>query len=166
MKNKIEISFDRVRFETNVSAMQDNLAKYRSLLQAIEQITGKKEFLTLEQVENHITTQTGFKNVLLSAGLLEVTGAYVFIKEHINTVQLEVIDFNGDVVSIKQSVLDTLKEEATSYLANEFVEEYNILLKATNELNKLRPNSANYLKKDYNGKFSVNVAMLNNSGRY
>ena len=166
MKNKIEISFDRIQYERNVSALQDNLAKYRSLLQAIEQITGNKEFLTLEQVENHITTQTGFKNVLLSAGLLEVTGAYVFIKEHINSIQLDVLDFSGEVVAIKQSVLDTLKEEATSYLADEFIEEYNALLKAATELNKLRPNSANYLKKDYNGKFSVNVAMLNNSNRF
>jgi len=166
MKDKIQISFNQNQFETATASLQENVVKYRTYLDSAEHITVKREFLSIEDIENHIKAKTSFSNVLLSAGLLEVTDSYKFIKDNYTKINVNVIENNDNVITTKQSVLDQVKEDATMYLDEIYMSEYNTLLKACNELNKLQsPNSSNYLSKDYNSKFKVNVMALQNSNR-
>lgn len=166
MNDKIIINFNQKQFETAIASLQENVQKYKKLIDCTEKITGTRELQTLEQIEKIITDKTTFKNILLSATLLEVSDEYTFIQFNHNKINLEVLEIDGDNVTTKQSVLDKVKDDATEYLDEVFISEYNTLLKASNELNKLNnPSSSNYLKRDHNGRYSVNVMMLNNSKR-
>ena len=166
MKSKIQVSFNQVQYEVNLKSLQENVNRYINYINAIYQITNSKQYKTLQEVEDYIIKQTSFKNVLLSAGLLDVVDSYKFIKENHTKMNIDVLDIKEDSISTKQEVLEKIKEDATEYLKEEFINEYNTLLKACNELNKLQlPNSSNYLSKDYNGKFKVNVMALQNSKR-
>jgi hypothetical protein len=154
------------QFETSIASLQENVNKYKKLIECTEKITGARELQTLEQIEKIITDKTTFKNVLLSATLLEVSDEYAFIQFNHNKINYDVLNIQGDEVETKKAVLDQVREDATTYLSDEFINEYNTLLKACNELNKLQsPNSSNYLSKDYNSKFKVNVMALQNSNR-
>jgi len=164
--NNIEISFNQVAFENQINSLSQNVDKYKKLLNAIEKITGVRELKTLKEVEEFICEKSGFKNILLSATLLEVSDEYRFIEANHNKVNLEVLNFDTDEVGTKQAVLDKVKEDATLYLDECFVDEYNTLVKVTEYLNKLKSgNSSNFLAKDYNGKFKVNLQALQNSNR-
>jgi len=166
MKSKIQVSFNQVQYEVNLKSLQENVNRYINYINAIYQITNSKQYKTLQEVEDYIIKQTSFKNVLLSAGLLDVVDSYKFIKENHTKMNIDVLDIKEDSISTKQEVLEKIKEDATEYLKEEFINEYNTLLKSCNELNKLQsPNSSNYLSKDYNGKFKVNVMALQNSKR-
>lgn len=166
MKDRITISFNQNQFETSTASLQENVNKYKKLIECTEKITGLRELQTLEQIEKIITDKTTFKNVLLSATLLEVSDEYSFIQFNHNKINYDVLNIQGDEVETKKAVLDQVREDATTYLSDEFINEYNTLLKACNELNKLQlPNSSNYLSKDYNSKFKVNVMALQNSNR-
>lgn len=166
MKDKIQISFNAPQYEVNIKSLQENVVRYRTYLDACQHITEKREFQTIEQIETFIKNKTSFSNVLLSAGLLEVVESYKFIKDSYTKINIEVLQIDEDVITTKQSVLEQVKEDSTLYLDEVYMTEYNTLLKACNELNKLQsPNSSNYLSKDYNAKFTVNVQALNNSNR-
>lgn len=166
MKSKTQVSFNQVQYEVNLKSLQENVNRYINYINAIYQITNSKQYKTLQEVEDYIIKQTSFKNVLLSAGLLDVVDSYKFIKENHTKMNIDVLDIKEDSISTKQEVLEKIKEDATEYLKEEFINEYNTLLKSCNELNKLQsPNSSNYLSKDYNGKFKVNVMALQNSKR-
>lgn len=166
MKDRITISFNQNQFETSTASLQENVNKYKKLIECTEKITGLRELHTLEQIDKIITDKTTFKNVLLSATLLEVSDEYAFIQFNHNKINYDVLNIQGDEVETKKAVLDQVREDATTYLSDEFINEYNTLLKACNELNKLQsPNSSNYLSKDYNSKFKVNVMALQNSNR-
>ena len=82
---------------------------------------------TLEQIEKIITDKTTFKNVLLSATLLEVSDEYAFIQSNINKINYDVLDIQGDNVTTKKEILDQIKEDATIYLSDEFINEYNTI---------------------------------------
>jgi hypothetical protein len=166
MKSKIQVSFNQVQYEVNLKSLQENVIRYRKYLDACEHITEKREFQSVEQIEAFIKNKTSFSNIILSAGLLEVETAYKFIKENFNKINLDVLDVNDNVITTKQEVLDKIKEDATEYLKEEFIAEYKTLLNACNELNKLNNvNSSNFLKRSYDGKFSVNLSVLQNSDR-
>jgi hypothetical protein len=166
MKNKIQISFNQNQFESAVASLQENVVRYRTYLDSVEHITGKREFQTIEQVETFIKAKTTFSNIVLSAGLLDCLDSLKFIQSNYSKINLEVLQINDNVITTKQSVLDQVKIDCTSYLDECFIDEYNTLLKACDALNKLQsPNSSNYLSKDYNSKFKVNVMALQNSNR-
>ena len=166
MKNNIQISFNQNQFERAVSELNENLNKYKKLINCIEKISGLREVQTLEQIEKIITNKTTFKNVLLSATLLEVSDEYAFIQLNHNKINYVVLNIVGDDVETKQDVLDQVKEDATIYLNDEFITEYNTLLAASKELNRLNnPNSTKYLIKSYDGKYSISLQGLQNSNR-
>lgn len=163
---KVIVHLDQIQLETNLKSLQENVIRYRTYLDAVEHITGKREFQTIEQIETFIKNKTSFSNVILSAGLLEVVESHKFIKDSYSKINLEVLQIDEDLITTKQSVLDQCKIDATEYLKEDFMTEYNTLLKACIELNKLsNPNSSNFLKRDYNGQYSVNLQQLNNSDR-
>jgi hypothetical protein len=167
MKNsKIEISFNQIAFENQIKSLSQNVEKYKNLLNAIEKIIGIRELKTLKEVENFICEKSGFKNILLSATLLEVGDEYRFIEANHNKVNLEVLDFDTDEITTKKAILDKVKLEATLFLDECYIEEHNNLVKASEYLNNLKnPNSSNYLNKDYLGKFKINLQALQNSNR-
>ena len=166
MKNRIQISFNQNQFETATATLQENVIKYRKLIDCIEKISGLRELQTLEQIEKIITNKTTFKNVLLSATLLEVSDEYAFIQSNHNQINLEVLEIDGENVTTKQTVIDQMKEDATTYLSDEFVSEYKILLTASKVLNELSSqNSSRFLIKSYDGKYSVSLQGLENSHR-
>ena len=166
MKDKIKISFNQQQFETATASLNENLNKYKKFIDCLEVITGLKEVQTLEQVENIITTKTTFKNVLLSATLLEVSDEYAFIQNNHNKINFDVLNIQGDNVETKKEVLEQIKEDATTYLSDEYIQEYTILLNASKELNKLNnPNSTKFLIKSFDGKYSVSLQGLENSSR-
>lgn len=163
---RIQVAFNQVGYDSQVESLNTNLNKIKKCKDSIFKITGKDELISLAEVEEFITTKTKFKNVLLSATLLEVGSDYEFLEANLDNLNLNYIDFNNNIVTIKNSALEAIKEANTTYLSNEFINEYNSLLKACVELNKLNnPTSSNYLSKDYNGKFKVNVQALHNSNR-
>jgi len=166
MKNRIEVNFDSVQFAVATASLQENVSKYKKLINCIEKIIGLREVQPLEQIDKFITDSTGFKNILLSATLLEVSSELQFIQENIDKINYDALDISEDVITTKQSVLDKLKEDSTMYLSDKHINEYNTLAKACCELNKLQnPNSSNYLKRDHNGKYTINAMMLENSSR-
>lgn len=166
MKPKVIVHLNQLQLETNLKSLQENVIKYRTYLDACQHITDSREFQTVEQIETYIRSKTSFSNVLLSAGLLDCLDAYKFIQSNYSKINLEVLQIDEDLITTKQSVLDQCKIDATEYLKEDFMTEYNTLLKACFELNKLsNPNSSTFLKRDYNGQYSVNLQQLNNSDR-
>ena len=76
------------------------------------------------------------------------------------------MDIDADEVTTKKAVLDKVREDATIFLSDEFIEEHNVLVKASEYLNKLKnPNSSNFLIRNYLGKYTINLQSLNNSNR-
>ena len=164
--NKIEISFNQIAFENQIKSLSQNVEKYKNLLNAIEKIIGVRELKTLKEIEEFICLKSGFKNILLSATLLEISEEYRFIEANHNKLNLEVLEINEDEVGTKQSILDKVREDATIYLNDKFITEYNTLLAASKELNRLNnPNSTKFLIKSFDGKYSVSLQGLENSSR-
>ena len=166
MKNKIRVSFNQNQFESASASLQQNLKKYKDYIDAVEKIMDVRDFKTLEEVETFIKAKTKFSNVGLSAGLLDVADSYQLILDNHNKINIEVLQFKGDDVSVKFELIDQAREEATEYLKEQYLKDYNVLLKACNELNSLTDVSySNFLNRGYDGTFSINLQMLQNSDR-
>lgn len=163
---KVKISFDQLKYEIALNELQNNIVKINNCLDDIQKITGERKLKPLAEIENYITSQTKFKNIFLSATLLEVSDEYQYLEANLNTINYDVVEFRDNVPFIKDSVLNDLKETYTSYLQQQFISEYEILQNASEILNKLKnPSLVNCLKSDYTGKYSVNLLQLNSSGR-
>jgi len=166
MTSKIQISFNQNQFENAAATLQDNVIRYRKYLDAIENITDSRDYKTLEQIEIFIKNKTTFSNIVLSAGLLDVLDSCRFIESNHNKINLKVLEIDGDIITTKKEVLSQAKEDATQYLKEQYLVDYNILLKACNELNLIsNANASNFLTRSYDGRFSINLQMLQNSDR-
>jgi len=160
---KIKISFNDTQYNESLKSLQLNLRKLEQCLNSIQEITGSKELITLEEINKFICNRTGFENVLASAELLNLMQPYIYLDNHLNTINHDVLE-NDNGYKIKDSVLNELKIENTTYLSNEFIADYNLLSKAIVHLNKLSsPALVNVLSRDYNGEYSVNLIALQNS---
>jgi hypothetical protein len=166
-KNKIVVSYNESQVNVNLKTLQDNANRYNTYIDAVLSITGSSDFKTLSQIEQYIKDATSFSNVERSAELLDCIDAYNYIKANYLRIDLSLLDIDTDgIASTKPSAIAQVKEDATEYLKEEFINEYEVLLNACNALNKLNnPNSSQYLKRAYDGLFSVNLQMLQNSNR-
>jgi hypothetical protein len=161
---KIKISFNDKHYNESVKSLQLNLRKLEQCLNSIEEITGSKELKTLEEINKFICTKSGFENVLASAELLNLMQPYIYLENHLNVINHDILENDNGSYKIKDSVINELKEANTSYLSNEFIADYNLLSKAIVHLNKLSsPTLVNALSRDYNGQYSVNLIALQNS---
>ena len=161
---KIKISFNDKHYNESVKSLQLNLRKLEQCLNSIEEITGSKELKTLEEINKFICNRTGFENVLASAELLNLMQPYIYLENHLNVINHDILENDNGSYKIKDSVINELKEANTSYLSNEFIADYNLLSKAIVHLNKLSsPTLVNALSRDYNGQYSVNLIALQNS---
>lgn len=166
MKNKIQIDFNQIEFEKAVQQLNNAAAIYNKALDCFQTITGKREIQQIDLLESYITSKTGFKNVPMSATLLEVNEEYFFINEYLNKLQPEVVDVVNGIAVVKQTLLDAAKETYTLYLNDILVEDYHLLEQACSVLNKLsNPTRSGFIHSDYQGKFSVKKLGLNNSYR-
>lgn len=163
---KIEVSFDRVSYEVNLSSLQKNIEKIVGCLDAIEKIKGERQLCTIEDIDKYITDKTTFANVLLSATLLEVGNEYKYLEHNLNKINLEVVEFIDNVPTTKKDVLESIKIANTQYLKEQYLKDYELLKKASEILNKIsNPTLVNCLKSDYAGRYSINLPQLNNSDR-
>ncbi len=164
MDKKIKIGFNDKMFLERTKELQVNERKATQCLKFIEQITGLKTLITIEDISNTITSKTGFVNVEASAELLNLSEAFYYLKTNLDTVKWEDLELGADDVKTKKTVLDDLTMICTSYLDEQFIQEYETLEKACDILNKLkRETSTRFLDRNYNGIYSVNLQGLQNS---
>jgi hypothetical protein len=163
---KVQVSFDQLAYEVNINSLQMNITKLIKCLDAIEKITNERKLLSLAEIEKFICDKTTFKNVLLSATLLEVGEEFKYLEHNLSKINHEVIEYKDNIPFTKESVLNQLKESHTTYLKEQFIKDYELLNKASEFLNKLsNPALVNSLKTDFTGKYSINLMQLNNSDR-
>jgi CRISPR/Cas system-associated protein Cas5 (RAMP superfamily) len=163
---KIEVSFNQTAYETNLASLNLNIEKIVNCQTAIEKIKGSRELCSLEDIEKFITDATKFKNISLSANLLNCSSEYQYLEANLNKLSLEVVEWNNNIPSTKKEVLEQVKIANTTFLRDCFIQDFEILKKATDLLNSLsNTNLVVCLKKDYTNKYSVNLNHLNNSDR-
>ena len=167
MKSKIEVYFDKESFQLKMDALDDSLIMYNEVINCIQAITGSREYKTVEEVNDHIKTQSGFANIALSAGLLEVEDEYNFIVKNHANLKMDLLNITLFEASVKPEVIEAAREAATQYLKPELVDEHAQMIKVCSELNKLRlPNAAKYLNRSSEGEYSINMLGLQNSDRF
>lgn len=163
---KTVVSFDQIGYEQTINALRTNVSKLTKCLDYIEVITGSRTLKTLAEISDFICSQTKFKNIFLSATLLEVDHEYKYLEDNLDTINHEVIEYVDNVPITKESVLKATKESHTEYLQDKFANDYELLNKAIELLNKVsNSNLVNCLKSDHNKKFTINLFQLNNSDR-
>jgi predicted RND superfamily exporter protein len=164
MNDKIIVNFNDTQYYESLKTLQLNLRKLEQCLISIEEITGNKELKTLEEIEKVICNKSGFENVLASAELLNLMQPYIYLQNHLNTIDYNILENDNGTYKIKDSLLNELKEANTTYLSNEYVADFNLLSKAIVHLNKLSsPALVNCLSRNYVGEYSVNRIALQNS---
>ena len=163
---KVQVSFNQIAYETSINSLQLNINKLIKCLDNIEVINGNRNLQSLAEIEKFICDKTNFKNVKLSSELLNIANEYKYLENNLNSINHEVIEYKDNVPFTKESVLNQVKESNTTYLKEQFLQDYELLKKASEILNKLS-NSAlvNCLKSDYNGKYTINLHQLNNTDR-
>ena len=160
---KIELHFNQVGFETDMQVLNNALSKVKKCQDAIFKITGDDKLVPLERVQIDITKKTGFKNILMSATLLEVADEYAFLETNLDSLDLTYIEFNNNIPSLKDSAIQDAKIANTSYLKDSLIADYELLVKATELLNQLsNPVYVGSLKADHLGKYKVSALQLNN----
>lgn len=164
MTDKIILEFDEKKYFESLKDLKLHLRKLEQALDCIQTITGVRELKTLDEVGKFITDKTGFQNVIASAELLNVLQQFVFLQNHLHTIELDKIENDKGIYILKESVLKQLKNDCTTYLDECFVDDFNLLSKAIIPLNKLStPSLVNCLKRDYTGQYSVSKIALQNS---
>lgn len=167
VKERIIVSYNESQANVNLKTLTENTIRYNNYVNAVASITGSSDFKTIAQIEQYIKNATSFSNVERSAELLDCIDAYNYIKANHSRIDLSLLDIDTNgIASTKLSAIAQVKEDATEYLKDQFINEYEVLLSVCNALNKLNnPNSSQYLKRAYDGLFSVNLQMLQNSDR-
>jgi predicted RND superfamily exporter protein len=164
MNDKIIVNFNDTQYYESLKTLQLNLRKLEQCLISIEEITGNKELKTLEEIDKVICNKSGFENVLASAELLNLMQPYIYLQNHLNSIDYNILENDNGAYKIKDSLLNELKEANTTYLSNEYVADFNLLSKAIVHLNKLSsPALVNCLSRNYVGEYSVNRIALQNS---
>lgn len=161
---KVQVSFNQIAYETSINSLQLNINKLIKCLDNIEVINGNRNLQSLAEIEKFICDKTNFKNVKLSSELLDIANEYSYLKDNLNTINYEVIEYKDNIPFTKESVLNQIKESHITYLQDQLIKDYDLLNKSAEILNKLsNPALVNCLKSDYAGRYSVNLLQLNNS---
>jgi len=163
---KVQIDFNQLQYEKTVEQLNNAAAIYNKALLCFEKITGKREIQQMDLLESYITAKTGFKNVPMSATLLEVNNEYFFLNDYLNKLQPEVLDVVAGTAVVKKEMIDLAKESATIYLQEKLVADYLLLEEAAKLLNQLsNPTHSKFLVANFEGKFSIKAIPFNNSTR-
>lgn len=165
MKNKrIKVAFDDKKFLEGSKQFTINERKAVQCLNFIEQITGLRNIISIDEIGKHITTKTGFENIEASAELLNLSEAFYYLKMNLDSVLWNNLDITKDGAITQKTVINEFSQICTTYLNEQFLEEYETLEQACSILNKLkRQTNSRFLNRNYNGVYSVNLQGLQNS---
>ena len=94
----------------------------------------KIEMQTVEALEQHLRTLSGFSNCTLAADTLDLKKEYNLVLELSEEINLEDYNSKGD---IRPNVLKALKEQFTEYYTPEEVERLEAINKVVNAVNSI-----------------------------
>lgn len=137
---------------------QQQLINYRNCLETIKIITGKPNLVTIDELNAEVLKGTNFKDAQKVAELKGYGTAYNYYIEHYSSFDPD--DFTKNM-QIKDSVLNAIEEQCTTYLNDECEQIYKELLKCTELLNKAEKTYLKCLKQDYKGEWTINTIQLN-----
>jgi len=162
-KQRTQVNFNRTEYEADYEKLHNEVKKIEKIIDCIEMITGKRELVSIEEIDSVIEKRTGFKNIELASDLVGLKNEYLYVREQINSIDWEFIKMDKGIPKFKPEVLVFLKDKHTTYLKQELEEELETLNKIVEVANMLKnPNNAKYLKVDYQGKYSVSIQSFNN----
>ena len=140
-----------------VEKLSSELQIMKNVIEFTEVITGKKELLSLEQIESEILKNSEYKNIHLVAELKGIDKEYNYILSNLNNFNSENYT---DTLEIKESVLKAIEIENTTYLTEQAEQVKRKLDKVTEVLNSINRNYTKTLHSDYQGNWSINLQML------
>lgn len=150
--------------QINHKAINDSLEKlaselqiYKNVLEFTEVIIGKKDLVSIEQIESEILKNSEYTNIQLVAELKGLSKEYNYILNNLNTFN---IDNYSDTLEIKESVVEAIKNANTTYLTEQAEQVNRKLIKVVETLNSINRNFSKALVSDYNGVWSVNLQLL------
>jgi hypothetical protein len=155
MKTPILINEKEIKEAINKLSVE--LQVYKNVLEFTEVITGKKELLTITEIESEILKNSEYSNIQLVAELKGISKEYNYILNSLNSFN---VDNYTTTLEIKESVLEAIKTANTLYLSEEAERVYNKLKKVTEILNSLNRNYSKALVSDYTGTWSINKQLL------
>lgn len=155
MKTPIFINEKEIKEAINKLSVE--LQVYKNVLEFTEVITGKKELLTITEIESEILKNSEYSNIQLVAELKGISKEYNYILNNLNSFN---VDNYTTTLEIKESVLEAIKTANTLYLSEEAERVNNKLKKVTEILNSLNRNFSKALVSDYTGTWSINKQLL------
>jgi len=155
MKTPILINEKEIKEAINKLSVE--LQVYKNVLEFTEVITGKKELLTITEIENEILKNSEYSNIQLVAELKGISKEYNYILNSLNSFN---VDNYTTTLEIKESVLEAIKTANTLYLSEEAERVNNKLKKVTEILNSLNRNYSKALVSDYTGTWNINRQLL------
>ena len=130
MSNKQRIkSFNEPAYRNDLNQGTKDAADAKTLDRCIKALNGLN---SLELIEEFLTTETGFKNVRMSADSLELLEEYETFKKLSGTIDLW--DFNKDFSDYTPEYKNLLREKNTIYWSKE---ETKIIANTTSLLDKI-----------------------------
>jgi hypothetical protein len=154
---KTAININEKAINEAIDKLNTELQVYKNVLEFTEVITGKKELLTITEIESEILKNSEYSNIQLVAELKGINKEYNYILNSLNS-------FNKDnyttTLEIKESVLETIKTANTLYLSEEAERVNTKLKKVTEILNSINRNYSKALVSDYTGTWSINKQLL------
>jgi hypothetical protein len=152
--------FDQTNFDIEKNKLDINLSVFLQLENSFENITGSKQFLTIEALDKFIISKSGFPNVDASVKLLDIEPSYQYIIKFINDVVLEVIDLDAKT-TLKQ-VINEVTEKWSYRLTDDADADYKTLLEITKMYAKLiNPQSIHAIETYDHKVYNVNLIGLN-----
>ena len=155
MKTPIFINEKEIKEVINKLSVE--LQVYKNVLEFTEVITGKKELLTITEIESEILKNSEYSNIQLVAELKGISKEYNYILNNLNSFN---VDNYTTTLEIKESVLEAIKTANTLYLSEEAERVNNKLKKVTEILNSLNRNFSKALVSDYTGTWNINRQLL------
>lgn len=155
MKTPILINEKEIKEAINKLSVE--LQVYKNVLEFTEVITGKKELITITEIESEILKNSEYSNIQLVAELKGISKEYNYILNNLNSFN---VDNYTTTLEIKESVLEAIKKANTLYLSEEAERVNNKLKKVTEILNSLNRNFSKALVSDYTGTWSINKQLL------
>ena len=155
MKTPLQINHKAIN--ESLEKLASELQIYKNVLEFTEVITGKKELLTIEQIEAEILKNSNYTNIQLVAELKGLSKEYNYVLNNFNAFNK---DNYTDTLEIKESVVEAIKNANTTYLTEQAEQVNRKLIKVVEILNSINRNFSKALVSDYNGVWSVNLQLL------
>jgi len=171
MKKKIRVDFQEKKNQNELAKEQQKVDALNQCLELSKEISGN-EITTykVDELNKYLSTKSGFPNPEYSSKLLGLNDAYKsYLKAYneIKGIDDKIIKsrfkstVNGFILS--DVFIKELEESNTIYLAEELVpvyEKLNEVVQILNEVEETKKTASNYLKRDYQGVWSVAISRL------